>query len=494
MENRSEWTLHVRYLAHWITSAVIMGFYGGQVCPLVDSLDMNTWIIELFFIFTAFLVLRFLLVPPYLGRLEFRKIVSCQFFSEFLVCILTGIAIAGVNLFLYDFPPVKSGLKMVIGMGALGFFMAVDLSLLRERIIDRELFRTGSELEVDEHFFPMTRKFAIVAGVTAVLVSTIVLLVILKDLGWMTGVQSIDPQEARISVVKEILFITAIFLAHIFNLIFSYSQNLKLAVNKENRALMEVADGNLETNVTVSTNDEFGIMANYTNQMIQQLARSNRQLMQTRDATIMALAGLAETRDNETGAHILRTQNYVKSMADHLQNHPRFRDFLEQSVIDLLYQSAPLHDIGKVGIPDRILLKPGKLEKEEFEIMKKHTVYGRDALQRAAQDLEENNFLVFAQQIACSHHEKWDGSGYPQGLQGDEIPIAGRLMAVADVYDALISKRVYKPAFSHEKAKSIIIEGRGTHFDPDMIDAFLEIETEFTAIASKFSDNREPGF
>ena len=176
-------------------------------------------------------------------------------------------------------------------------------------------------------------------------------------------------------------------------------------------------------------------------------------------------------------------------MADHLQSHPRFKDFLNPSTIDLLYQSAPLHDIGKVGIPDRILLKPGKLDSDEFEIMKMHTVYGRDALQRAADGLEENNFLLFAQQIACSHHEKWDGTGYPKGLKGEEIPIAGRLMAIADVYDALISERVYKPAFPHEKARSILMEGRNIHFDPDILDAFLEIESKFMDIASKFSDN-----
>lgn len=489
MENRSEWTLHTRYLVHWITAVIIMGFYGGQVCPLVESLNPKIWMIELFLIFSAVLILRFLLVNRYIRKLEYRKKVSGQFFSELTVYILTGIAIAAANLFLYDFPPVESGFKMVIGTGSLGFFNATDLGLARERIINRELEQSGKEIQLEDNFFPMTRKFAIVAGVTAALVSVIVILVILKDLGWMTGVQTINPEEARLSVVKEILFITGIFLFHTFNLIISYSQNLKISVDKENTALMEVADGNLESQVTVSTNDEFGVMARYTNQMIKKLAKSNLQLLQTRDATIMALAGLAETRDNETGAHILRTKNYVKSMADHLQSHPRFKDFLNPSTIDLLYQSAPLHDIGKVGIPDRILLKPGKLDSDEFEIMKMHTVYGRDALQRAADGLEENNFLLFAQQIACSHHEKWDGTGYPKGLKGEEIPIAGRLMAIADVYDALISERVYKPAFPHEKARSILMEGRNIHFDPDILDAFLEIESKFMDIASKFSDN-----
>ena len=212
------------------------------------------------------------------------------------------------------------------------------------------------------------------------------------------------------------------------------------------------------------------------------------ELVRTQDATIYTLASLAETRDPETGGHIRRTQNYVRAMADHIQNWPKFADQLTPAVIDLLHKSAPLHDVGKVGVPDSILLKPGKLTDEEFEEMKKHTVYGRDALAGAEEMLGSNSFLHLAREIAYTHQEKWDGSGYPQGLKGEAIPLSGRLMAVADVYDALISRRVYKPPFTHGKAVSIMSEGRGTHFDPDLIDAFMQIQEQFRQIALEFAD------
>lgn len=215
-----------------------------------------------------------------------------------------------------------------------------------------------------------------------------------------------------------------------------------------------------------------------------------RKLAKMQDAIIMAMASLAETRDNETGNHIRRTQNYVAALARHLRHLPRFSHELTEENIELLYKSAPLHDIGKVGIPDNILLKPGKLDVEEFEIMKLHTVYGRETILSVERYLgESNEFLRFAREITYSHQEKWDGSGYPENLSGDSIPISARLMAVADVYDALISRRVYKPAFSHEEAISIMRKGRGSHFDPDILDAFLTISDEFNAIAHRFKEN-----
>ncbi|HEY8102053.1 MAG TPA: two-component system response regulator [Burkholderiaceae bacterium] len=214
------------------------------------------------------------------------------------------------------------------------------------------------------------------------------------------------------------------------------------------------------------------------------------QLIRMQDATILAMASLAETRDNETGNHIRRTQNYVAALALKLQTHPRFSAVFTMENIELLYKSAPLHDIGKVGVPDRILLKPGKLDPDEFELMKLHTVYGRDTIMLVEKYLgSSNDFLTFAREIAYSHQEKWDGSGYPQGLKGDAIPVSARLMAVADVYDALISKRVYKPAFSHQESIEIMKKGRGTHFDPDMLDAFLDIEDRVIEIAARFSDH-----
>jgi len=215
------------------------------------------------------------------------------------------------------------------------------------------------------------------------------------------------------------------------------------------------------------------------------------EIIAIQDVTINAMASLAETRDNETGNHIRRTQRYVRVLAEKVRFNPRFAHFLnDDKTIELLFKSAPLHDIGKVGIPDRILLKPGRFEPEEFEIMKTHTTLGRDAILHAESDLGmELPFLKYAKEIAYCHQEKWDGSGYHEGLSGDDIPISARLMAVADVYDALISRRVYKEPMPHEKAVSIIKEGKGLHFDPDMVDAFLELEQEFKTIAANFLDS-----
>jgi putative two-component system response regulator len=221
-----------------------------------------------------------------------------------------------------------------------------------------------------------------------------------------------------------------------------------------------------------------------------EVQRRGRELAAIQDVTIHAMASLAETRDSDTGNHIRRTQFYVQALARQLQHHPRFSAFLDERTIDLLFKSAPLHDIGKVGIPDRILLKPGRFTPEEFEIMKRHTTLGRDAIASAEKELGlEVEFLKYAKEIAYGHQEKWDGSGYPEGLAGEAIPISARLMAVADVYDALISRRVYKEPMGHEQAVAIIEQGRGSHFDPDIVDAFLAIQSEFQAIAGRFADS-----
>lgn len=481
--------MQVRCMGHGLFSILILGIYGGQVCPLIEGLSMPRWFGELILIFAAFLILRRLLLNRYVMSRPFRKQAAAQFYSELILYLMIGVTLSMTNSWLHGFPNLESGSKIIIGTAALGFFTAIDMALARERIIHRELEQTRYGFEPEKRFFPITRKFAIAAVVISMTVAIITVLVIFKDLDWMTGPEMIDPSAGKQAVLIEILFITGVFLGHVCNLIFSFSKNLKIAVGKENEALIEVSNGNLDCHVAVSTNDEFGVMAHYTNIMIEKLHTSNQEIQQTRDVTIMALASLAETRDNETGAHLLRTQNYIRALALCLSRRDRYRSRLDDAAVDLLYKSAPLHDIGKVGIPDSILLKPGKLTDDEFAIMKKHTIYGKSALEKAARDLTDNHFLQFAQEIAFSHHEKWDGSGYPLGLRGKAIPLSGRLMAVADVYDALISRRVYKPAFTHEKSREIILKGRGTHFDPDIVDAFITVEDQFISIAETYSDH-----
>lgn len=221
----------------------------------------------------------------------------------------------------------------------------------------------------------------------------------------------------------------------------------------------------------------------------QEVARRTREVQAIQDVTILAMASLAETRDNETGKHIRRTQLYLRTLAERLRTHPRFAAYLTPEQIDVLFKSAPLHDIGKVGIPDHILLKPGRLEPDELTLMKTHTTLGRDAIEHAEAQLGMPlDYLACAKEIAYCHQEKWDGTGYPQGLAGDAIPISARLMALADVYDALICRRVYKKAMSHEDAVGIIVAGRGTHFDPDVVDAFLDVVDEFRSIARRYAE------
>lgn len=223
-----------------------------------------------------------------------------------------------------------------------------------------------------------------------------------------------------------------------------------------------------------------------------EVARRLAENQRIQDVTVRALASVAEVRDMETGAHILRTQNYVRALAETLSHDPGYAEQLSQDRIALYSKAAALHDLGKVGIPDAILLKPGKLDAQEWEVMKTHARLGADAIWEAIRSEPEGEgleFLRVAMEIAHYHHEKWDGSGYPEGLSGTDIPLSARLMAVADVYDALICPRVYKAAMPREQAVAIITDGRGTHFDPHLVDAFLACQEEFQAIAERYRDD-----
>jgi putative two-component system response regulator len=209
--------------------------------------------------------------------------------------------------------------------------------------------------------------------------------------------------------------------------------------------------------------------------------------LETRDMTIFALAKLAESRDPDTGHHLERVQAYSRLLAQELLRSGAYPEQLDAGFVNLIFETSPLHDIGKVAIPDCVLLKPGRLSDEEFSIMKAHTTMGAETLAAAAGKFPKAKYLLMAREIAESHHERWDGGGYPNGLKGEAIPLSGRIVALADVYDALVSRRVYKASMTHVTARSIILEGRGTHFDPKVVEAFLAVEQRFKEVGQRFS-------
>lgn len=479
-----------RFALHTTLSFFLTAIYGVQVCPFIDSLSPLQWLLPVAAVLMVQVFARVAL-EKHLLRIDPKRQAGWQLRADLALFVASAVLLGAINTLVYGFP-AESGAKLVVGMAAIGFLAASTLSLQRQFALSQALIAQGRHLVPDASPYPVMRQFVWFASLTAIGLLGVIFLVISKDLHWLSGAgQAVPLSSARNAILAELGFVVCILLGYVIAVILAFSRNLAVFLQAENSALAAVGEGDLEARVTVSRNDEFGLMAQGTNAMIKALCEQQETLRVTQDASILSLASLAETRDNETGAHILRTQRYVRALATHLAASERFRDQLDDRTIDLLYKSAPLHDIGKVGIPDRILLKPGKLSEAEFAEMKRHPQIGADALASAEARLGSTSFLKLAREISLTHHEKWDGSGYPNRLSGEEIPLSGRLMALADVYDALISKRVYKPAFSHQKARGIILEGRGTHFDPAVVDAFVAIEHEFQAIASEFGDQLE---
>ena len=481
----------MRIYLHYLAMMLIIPFYGIQVCPFLEGIDP----LEVFLTIDGLLLFALLLRAPLLkywvDGAALTQQVSRLFTLDLTILLISGLLLSVYNLIANDFPLV-SGLKVMVGILAMGLFASTDSALEHERQIAQRIESEGLKLELSDNFIPLGTKLAFYAGAFSLLTFGVFSLLVIKDLDWLVSVGDTIPlMYAQTSILKEFGFVIGIVLIEVFNIIFAFTRNLNLFLLRENDGLARVAAGFYHSQVPVSSNDEFGAMAANTNQMIDRIRERTEELNLTRDTTILTLASLAETRDNETGAHILRTQRYVKALAQYLSNNPKYSAELDEATIDLLYKSAPLHDIGKVGIPDAILLKPGKLTVEEFEIMKGHAQMGADSLKIAEDQLGSNSFLRLARVIAQNHHEKWDGKGYPAGLSGEAIPLPGRLMAVADVYDALISKRVYKKGFGHERAMEIIREGRGQHFDPDIVDALDAIEGQFIEIAEQFRDGSQ---
>ncbi|MEM7207666.1 MAG: HD domain-containing phosphohydrolase [Pseudomonadota bacterium] len=475
---------------HYGLIAVLTAIYGGAVCPFIETLTIAQLLAPIAVSFSFAVVVRRLLRKNVLGKTQLEQIASKGFAIDLSLFVGISAVLCVFNMAVFDFP-VESGLKLLVGISALGFFAAADAALADEHAMAKLLAQSGKNVRSRSRISSFAKRLTALLVMSMLTIGVVISLLISKQQHHIATLTTLpEVATSKNPILIEMVFVIGVVCAYAIKVVISYVRNLHFLVSTHQNTVEHVVNGELQKRIPVTGYDEFSEIARYTNEMIASLEFRTDQLARTQDVAILSLASLAETRDNETGAHILRTQRYVKVLAQHLAKKPEYADYLTDEVVELLFKSAPLHDIGKVGIPDSILLKPGKLTEEEFEIMKSHTTMGSEALRVAEQYGEGTQFLSFAREIAISHHEKWDGSGYPAGLSGTDIPLSGRIMAMADVYDALITKRVYKPAFSHEKARQIIVDGRGSHFDPAIVDAFLECEETFIQVATVYTDEQ----
>ena len=463
-------------------AGVVFGIYAGRVCPMLETLSFTQLFSHITLTFgVVFLVRHFLLNDHILvtQQRQARLDTTLMFFASLILAIFYNLH--------YDFT-LDSNLKVLFGMTLFGFFTGLLLQLDSKIVTfdgldkkQREQFQLSGQRQ------SLVKQMILLISLLLFTLTTMLTMVAVKDIFWLEhNPQRILDGTGKISVIKEFLYIAVVLGGYVIAIMVQWSKLMHRVLLSHESSLMEVTQGNISKRLPIFEHNELGSVASLTNQMLDSLESSQNEVKTTRDVAIVSLSALAESRDNETGAHILRTQEYVRALAVHLSQFNHYKDLLTDNYIELLYKSAPLHDVGKVGIPDNILLKPGKLTNEEFEVMKGHPEIGAKALSMAEGQLGSNSFLQLAKEISLTHHEKWDGSGYPNHLKEQEIPLSGRLMALADVYDALISERVYKKAFSHDKAKSIILQGKGNHFDPQVVEAFLAIEQQFITIADKY--------
>lgn len=479
-----EWAIdYWQSAVHYAVAALLLSFYGIAVCPIIRNLDPFAVITTFAIAFAVAFLLRSALVGR-LARLGVLERVNLHVLA-FDIAYLIGI---GLVVWLYydsqHYLPWHSIAKIVFGFSALAFFIAMDLALHREANLRKALFRSGGSLELQERFMPIRSKFVFIAIASFLTAASITILVVMKDINWLARHPD-QLETAKYAIIAEILFVAIVMSGYVIRILIGFADRVGQTLVDVNAVLTRVRDGDLSASLPITSVDEFGRSAALTNHMIDCLSQRTNELQNSYQAILAVCMRLASLHDDETGGHIARTQSYVDILTAQLMKSAKYRGVIGARDRALFRMAAPLHDIGKVGIPETILRKPGKLSAEEFDLMKTHTLIGDDALGAAEKDVGRIEFLDVARRIAIAHHEKWDGSGYPYGLKGEDIPLPARIMALADVYDALRSSRPYKPAFSHEKARGIIVEGRGSHFDPDVVDAFLQIEARFVAISNE---------
>lgn len=326
---------------HYLVAFLLLSIYGTQVCPFIESLTTLQIALPLTFIIIIQYIVRQVMAPAFIDQADYKNQVARSFKVEWVLFITAGCLLSANNSLFYD-APLDSDIKMILGFSAIGFFVATDLALSKEMELAEHFKQQGLMIRPDNEYFPLVGKFVIFASLSLIILALVFFLLISKDLHWLAKVETeLSHSEARTIILSEFAFVGATLLTYVIIVIRAYARNLKYFLDNETRILHNVTAGDLNSCITVSTNDEFGEIAHHTNVMINALLNKTQQLEKTQDVTIISLASLAETRDNETGAHILRTQRYVKALANAVRNHPRYKGELNDETIELLYKSAP---------------------------------------------------------------------------------------------------------------------------------------------------------
>jgi response regulator RpfG family c-di-GMP phosphodiesterase len=469
-----------RSAAHHIVSSVFVTIYGYSVCNFINGLQVSLWAATLVPVLTAQWLLRSALA----ARISIANPVArprLAFLTELSVFVFGGATIGIVNTMLHGFPP-GSGLKAMLGFVTIGVFAGVDQAFVQIRI---RFEQGGMAALPSTPRSPFAIRFGLGFGLVTALVLGVVSLLVLRAI---EDGQAHDAQGFR-RLAIEFAFVFVVILCYVANLARGAEKLLATAVSEQVRTLGSAREGSSRRRAVIGTNDEIGFVSGEINHLLDELDRAHDATTRTNDAIVKALIGLAGARDNETGGHLQRTQHYVATLCEQLALTPEYGSILTQRVIAEIVGAAPLHDIGKVAVPDAILRKPGRLNPDEYDVMKTHVAHGLAVIDSVIADVGVTPYLAAARDIIAGHHEHWNGAGYPLGLVGREIPLAGRVMALADVYDALRSARVYKPPMSHAQAKRILMDGAGTHFDPMVVASFLTIESRFERIADSFADD-----
>ncbi|MBI9097157.1 MAG: HD domain-containing protein [Spirochaetaceae bacterium] len=453
---------------------------------------------NVFFIIGAILVIGIYYLGLFLIHKQERE---ALYFALYCLFISLRIFVTG-DIYLLEYLPdlpwkVLTITEYITFFYSIPFFMLFIYSMFKSSFLKKlttavlllsslfSLFTFVAPVRFSSHLIPLYQIITLVGG----LYILIILVIYSFQKNTLAKIILAGFLSMFITVINDILYaadiINSIYMISYGILLFIIFQSLAMTI----RFAKSFNEVERQKRQLVKTNMEYRHEIEETARLQEDLQISYQRNAMAKLAIIMGLAKLAEYRDSDTGSHIERIQEFNTALAKQLQKHEDYIDYISDEYIEDLHVSSILHDIGKVGIPDSILLKPGKLTTEEFEIMKEHSMIGGDSIKMVEQKTGVRSFLTLARDIAYMHHERWDGNGYPFALKGDEIPLSARLTALVDVYDALTSERCYKEAFSHEKAVSIILESRGTHFDPDIVDAFMQIENEFDQIRKKLLDD-----